>query len=91
MELVTWSELLVMYKTNKTLMSTNSDTPVPYTTAIAYRAMVLNPAPGSEATHSNEVRSQSLSSNSVTSGVHSNEGTPLSGHLWGLSQWGMRL
>ena len=40
-ELVTWSELLVMYKTNKLSMSANSDTPVPYTTAIACRAMVL--------------------------------------------------
>ena len=55
MELVTWSELLVMYKTNKFPMSANPDTPVPYTTAKACRAMVLNPAPGSEAAHSNEV------------------------------------
>ena len=66
MELVIWSDLLVMYNTNKFPMSTNSDTPVPYTTAIAYRAMVLNPSPGSEAAHSNEVWLQSLSSNSVT-------------------------
>ena len=41
MELVTWSDLLVVYKTNNIPMSTNSDTPVPYTTANAYRAMVL--------------------------------------------------
>ena len=42
MELVAWSRLLVVYKTNKTPMPTNYDTPVPYTTAKAYRAMVLN-------------------------------------------------
>ena len=67
-------------------MPTNSDTPVPYNTAKACRAMVIYPAPGSEAAHSNGVQKQSLSTNSVTQGVHSNEGTPLSEHLWGLSQ-----
>ena len=54
-ELVTWSELLVVYKTNKIPVPTNPNISVLYTTAIAYRAMVLNPAPGSEAAHSNEV------------------------------------
>ena len=85
MELVTWSELLVMYKTNKTLMSTNSDTPVPYTTAIAYRAMVLNLDPGSEAAHSNGIQSQSLSTNSVTLGSCNNQGTPCSQNISGVS------
>ena len=66
MELVAWSELLAVYKTNMFPIPTNSDTPVPYTIAKAYRAMVLNPAPGSEAAHSNGVQSQSLSTNSVT-------------------------
>ena len=56
MELVTWTELLVMYKTNKFPMPTNSDTPVLYTTAEAYKAMVLYPALGSEAAHSNGIQ-----------------------------------
>ena len=56
MELVAWSDLLAMYKANKIPMPTNPDTPVPYPTAKAYRAMVLNLAPGSEAAHSNGVQ-----------------------------------
>ena len=85
MELVTWCELLVMYKTNQFPMPANSDTHVPYTIAIACRAMVLTLAPGSEAAHSNGVQPQSLSTNSVTWGVHNNEGTPCSQDISGVS------